>query len=118
MASQSILGKESTVDLLSSGILQTLVDLNFMILEFFFQMCKHSTKLFRSEDSKQDFQAPTTATGGQRFNLGPWHQPVEIYLGSASTAAEAENSCGSTDSPLSQVGLRGDINYLLNLVML
>lgn len=53
MASQSILGKESTVDLLSSGILQTLVDLNFMILEFFFQMCKHSTKLFRSEDSSK-----------------------------------------------------------------
>ena len=38
---------------------------------------------------RQHFQAPTTATGGQRFNLGPWHRPVEIYLGSASTAAEA-----------------------------
>lgn len=67
---------------------------------------------------QQDFQAPTTATGGQRFNLGPWHQPVEIYLGSASTAAEAGWISGSTDSPLSQVGLRGDINYFWGLRVL
>eukprot|EP00434_Breviolum_minutum_P038638 symbB.v1.2.034284.t2/scaffold4397.1/size40204/4 len=53
---------------------------------------------------------------GQRFNLGPWHQPVEIYLGSASTAAEDASSIIVLLTEVPGKGLQKIVSGLVNCI--
>ena len=86
--------------------------------DFFFQMCKHSTKLFWSEDSKTTSQLQQQHL---EVNVSIWDHGISPWRSTWDLLPQLQrriSSCGSTDSPLSQVGLRGEINYLLNLVTL